>query len=77
MRSPCWKNSNAATRQWGLSVLRTLQRRMRLWRTKFGARREVYFAQEHPPGRMGLLDFTEANDLQIEIDDAAFTHRLY
>ena len=63
--------------QWGHSVLRTLQRRMRLWRTKFGAEREVYFAQEHPPGRMGLSDFTEADDLQVEIDGAAFPHRLY
>ena len=42
-------------------MLRTLQRRMRLWRAKFGAEREVYFAQEHPPGRQGV----------------AVTHRLY
>jgi hypothetical protein len=37
--------------QWDGSVLRTLQRRVRLWRAKFGAEREVYFAQEHLPGR--------------------------
>ena len=63
--------------QWGHSVLRTLQRRMRLWRTQFGAEREVYFAQEHPPGRMGLSDFTVADELQVEIGGAAFPHRLY
>ena len=63
--------------QWGHSVLRTLQRRMRLWRTKFGAEREVYFAQEHPPGRMGLSDFTVADDLHVEIGGEAFAHRLY
>ncbi len=63
--------------QWGHSVLRTLQRRIRLWRTKFGAEREVYFAQEHPPGRMGLSDFTVADELQVEIGGAAFPHRLY
>ena len=45
--------------QWDTSVLRTLQRRIRLWRAKFGDEREVYFAQEHPPGRQGLSDFTE------------------
>ena len=28
------------------SVLRTLQRRMRQWRARHGAEREVYFAQE-------------------------------
>ena len=46
--------------QWDGSVLRTLQRRVRLWRAKFGTEREVYFAQEHPPGRQGLSDFTVA-----------------
>lgn len=39
-------------------VLRTLQRRMRQWRALHGAEREVSFAQEHPPGRLGLSDFT-------------------
>lgn len=63
--------------QWGHNVLRTLQRRIRLWRTQFGAEREVYFAQEHPPGRMGLSDFTVADDLQVEIGGAPFPHRLY
>jgi hypothetical protein len=63
--------------QWGHSVLRTLQRRIRLWRTQFGAEREVYFAQEHPPGRMGLSDFTVADELQVEIGGAPFPHRLY
>jgi hypothetical protein len=58
-------------------VLRTLQRRIRLWRAKFGAEREVYFAQEHPPGRQGLSDFTVADDLNVEIGGAVFTHRLY
>ena len=63
--------------QWGHRVLRTLQRRVRLWRARHGAEREVYFAQEHPPGRLGLSDFTVANDLAIEIDGAPFPHRLY
>jgi hypothetical protein len=63
--------------QWDSSVLRTLQRRVRLWRAKFGTEREVYFAQEHPPGRQGLSDFTVADDLKVEIDGAVFAHRLY
>ena len=49
-------------------VLRTLQRRMRQWRAVHGAERDVYFAQEHPPGRLGLSDFTVADDLGVEID---------
>ena len=63
--------------QWDSSVLRTLQRRMRLWRATFGCEREVYFAQEHPPGRQGLSDFTVADELKVEIDGAVFAHRLY
>jgi Mu transposase-like protein len=58
-------------------VLRTLQRRLRQWRAVHGAEREVFFAQEHPPGRLGLSDFTVADDLGVEIDGAAFDHRLY
>lgn len=63
--------------QWDTSVLRTLQRRIRLWRAKFGAEREVYFAQEHPPGRQGISDFTVADELNVEVAGLAFAHRLY
>ena len=63
--------------QWDANVLRTLQRRMRLWRAQFGVEREVYFAQEHPPGRQGISDFTVADELKVEIAGVAFTHRLY
>lgn len=62
---------------YGAGVLRTLQRRIRQWRAVHGAEREVFFAQEHPPGRLGLSDFTVADDLGVEIDGATFEHRLY
>jgi transposase InsO family protein len=58
-------------------VLRTLQRRIRQWRAVHGAEREVYFAQEHPPGRLGLSDFTVCDELDVEIGGAPFPHRLY
>ena len=58
-------------------VLRTLQRRIRQWRAVYGAEREVYFAQEHPPGRLGLSDFTVCDELEVEIGGAPFPHRLY
>jgi hypothetical protein len=51
--------------QYDEGVLRTLQRRMRQWRATHGAEREIYFAQEHPPGRLGLSDFTVADDLDV------------
>lgn len=63
--------------QYSTGVLRTLQRRIRQWRAIHGADRDVFFAQEHPPGRLGLSDFTVADDLAVEIDGAAFPHRLY
>lgn len=61
----------------GESVLRTLQRRVRQWRAENGAEREIFFAQEHPPGRLGLSDFTVANELGVSIAGLEFEHRLY
>src|ERR1022692_2660831 len=63
--------------QYDEGVLRTLQRRMRQWRATYGAEREIYFAQEHPPGRVGLSDFTVADDLDVMVEGVAFNHRLY
>ena len=63
--------------EYDAGVLRTLQRRVRQWRAVHGAEREIYFAQEHPPGRLGLSDFTVADDLGVEVDGAPFAHRLY
>lgn len=63
--------------EYGASTLRTLQRRLRQWRAMHGREREVYFAQEHPPGRQGLSDFTDANDLGVTIAGEPFAHMLY
>ena len=63
--------------EYDTSVLRTLQRRMRQWRARHGAERDIYFAQEHPPGRLGLSDFTVCDELGVQIDGVAFPHRLY
>ena len=59
------------------TVLRTLQRRVRQWRAVYGPEREVYFAQEHPPGRLGLSDFTVCDELEVIIAEVAFPHRIY
>lgn len=63
--------------QFDESVLRTLQRRIRQWRAEHGEERELFFAQEHPPGRLGLSDFTVADELGVVVAGAAFAHRLY
>jgi len=57
--------------------LRTLQRRLRQWRAEHGAERQIYFAQEHPPGRLGLSDFTVCNELEVSIGGQLLPHRLY
>jgi transposase InsO family protein len=63
--------------RFGDAVLRTLQRRVGQWRAEHGDEREIYFAQEHPPGRLGLSDFTVADELGISLGGLAFPHRLY
>ena len=56
---------------------RTLERRIRGWRAVNGEDREVIFRQEHPPGRMGLSDFTEIADLGVTIAGQNLDCRLY
>jgi len=58
-------------------VRRTLERRVAGWRALNGPSRDVIFRQEHPPGRMGLSDFTDMGALGITIAGERFDHRLY
>ena len=55
----------------------TLERRIGKWRALYGPSRDVIFRQEHPPGRMGLSDFTDVSALGIMIAGTRFDHRLY
>jgi len=57
--------------------VRTLQRRMRDWRALYGPDKEVYFPQEHIPGREGQLDFTHATELGVTIAGTVFVHLLF
>ena len=59
------------------SQLRTLQRRLQDWRTLHGADQEVYFPQEHPPGRQAQIDFTHCNSLGGTIGGRSYRHRLF
>lgn len=58
-------------------IRRTLERRVRAWRALHGPEQEVIFRQVHKPGRLGLSDFTDMNDLAITIGGVRFDHRLY
>jgi hypothetical protein len=57
--------------------LRTLQRRIREWRAVQGPNKEVFFPQEHAPGRMGSFDFTHCTELGVTIAGAAFVHMFF
>jgi hypothetical protein len=58
-------------------VRRTLERRVARWRALSGPSRDVMFRQEHPPGRMGLSDFTDMNGLGVTIVSVPLLHRIY
>src|SRR6202171_107779 len=61
----------------GAGIRRTLERRIRTWRALNGAEQDVIFRQEHPPGRVGLYDFTDMGDHGVSIAGVPLAHRLY
>ena len=63
--------------RFGRSQLRTLQRRIRDHRALHGPDREVYFQQEHPPGREAQVDFTHCSELGVTIGGEPFKHLLF
>lgn len=58
-------------------IRRTLERRVRAWRAIHGPDQEVIFRQTHEPGRMGLSDFTDMNELAVMVAGEPLDHRLY
>jgi hypothetical protein len=59
------------------SLLRTLQRRIKLWKAMYGSAKEVMFRQEHVPGRLGLSDFTKLKKVTITLQGKPLDHLLY
>jgi hypothetical protein len=57
--------------------LRTLQRRVKVWRATEGPSKEVFFAQQHHPGRLSASDFVHMTDLEVTIQGQSFAHMLY
>ncbi len=56
--------------------LRTLQRKIRVWRAQSGPPKTVFFAQVHRPGEAMQTDFTWASCLEVTIGGEAFPHML-
>jgi hypothetical protein len=63
--------------QFSTGQLRTLQRRIRQWRALNGPDKEVFFPQEHLPGREAAYDFTNCDELGVTIGGAPFEHLLF
>jgi hypothetical protein len=57
--------------------LRTLQRRVKVWRALWGPSQETYFAQVHEPGQLGQSDFTDLTSLGVTIGRVPFPHMVY
>jgi hypothetical protein len=57
--------------------VRTLQRRVKVWRATEGPAPEVFFAQQHPPGRLGASDFTHMEELGVTIQGQSFPPLIY
>jgi len=57
--------------------LRTLQRRIKVWRATEGPAKEVFFPQKHYPGQLCASDFTDMNELGITIMGQKFEHLVY
>ena len=52
---------------WPDGQLRTLQRRIKVYRATDGPAKEVFFPQIHKPGELGEFDFTNMNNIGITI----------
>lgn len=57
--------------------IRTLQRRIKLWRAMEGPPQEVYFGQKHEPGKLCASDFTHMTELGITIQGQTLAHLVY
>ena len=57
--------------------LRTLQRRVKIWRALKGPPKEVFFPQEHHPGELCQSDFTHMDYLGVTIQSQPFNHLIY
>jgi len=57
--------------------LRTLQRRIKVWRATKGPAKEIFFSQKHMPGKLCASDFSHMSKLGIRIQGEEFNHLLY
>jgi len=63
--------------QFADAQLRTLQRRVKIWRALEGPPKEVFFPQQHHPGELCQSDFTYMGSLGVTIQGQPFDHLIY
>ena len=57
--------------------LRTLQRRVKVWRALEGPAKEVFFPQVHEPGLLCASDFCDLTKLGVTMGGVRFEHKFY
>jgi transposase len=58
-------------------LLRTFQRRVKAWRLREGAEKEVFFTQEARPGETLAVDWTDMKPLGITLQGKPLEHKLF
>jgi len=58
-------------------LLRTFQRRVKAWRLKEGAEKEVFFTQQVKPGETLAVDWTDMKSLNITVEGKTLNHKLF
>lgn len=61
----------------GGKQLRTFQRRVKAWRLAEGPEKEVFFTQNHQPGEVLAVDWTDMGSLNITLDGRFLAHKLF
>jgi hypothetical protein len=56
--------------------LRSFQRKVKEWRIKYGADKEIFFDQITVPGKMAQVDWLDMNQVKIIIEGEHYKHKL-
>ncbi len=59
------------------NLLRTFQRRVRSWRLAEGPEKEIFFTQDHKPGKTLAADWTDMGGVGVSIEGKILSHKLF
>jgi len=58
-------------------LLRTFQRRVRSWRLAEGPEKEIFFTQDHKPGKTLAVDWTDMGSVGVTVEGKILAHKLF